>query len=198
MVYLPTSPALFIPLSYKYGLIHCLLFRCFSLVSDFSKFHTQVEFLKGVLSRNGYPRNIIYSCIKRFLEKLHLKPPLVCDTVPKKELFLVLPYLGKVSLQTRTRLIKLFRNKLPSCQLKVVFKSSLTLGSLLSYKDQIPKVLQSGVVYKSSCNSCNAIYIGKTIRHLKVRASEHLGISHLTSIHAYSYWRSYPQLRSCS
>ena len=58
---------------------------------------------------------------------------------------------------------------------------------MLSYKDQIPKVLQSGVVYKFSCNSCNAIYIGKTIRHLKVRASEHLGISHLTGKRVIQY-----------
>ena len=28
--------------------------------------------------------------------------------------------------------------------------------------------------------SCNATYYGKTIRHIKVRMCEHLGISHLT------------------
>ena len=41
-------------------------------------------------------------------------------------------------------------------------------------------MLRSGVVYKFQCGGCNATYYGKTKRHLKVRISEHLGISHLT------------------
>ena len=48
------------------------------------------------------------------------------------------------------------------------------------YKDPIPSSLTSGVVYKYKCSSCNATYIGKTIRHLNVRACEHMGVSHLT------------------
>ena len=31
------------------------------------------------------------------------------------------------------------------------------------------------------CNSCNAIYYGKTKRHFYIRAAEHMGISHLTN-----------------
>ena len=38
----------------------------------------------------------------------------------------------------------------------------------------------SGVVYKHTCGSCKSSYYGETNRHLKVRCSEHIGIS-LTS-----------------
>ena len=31
--------------------------------------------------------------------------------------------------------------------------------------------------YKFQCSSCNATYYGKTKRHFKVRASEHMGVS---------------------
>ena len=40
--------------------------------------------------------------------------------------------------------------------------------------------LQSHIVYKFSCDNYNVTYYGKTERHLNLRSSEHLGISHLT------------------
>ena len=38
-------------------------------------------------------------------------------------------------------------------------------------------MLRSNLIYKLSCGSCTASYIGKTYRHLKVRVSEHQGVS---------------------
>ena len=43
----------------------------------------------------------------------------------------------------------------------------------------LPKKLCPGIVHSFKCNSCNAIYYGKTKRHFYVRAAEHMGISHL-------------------
>ena len=48
-------------------------------------------------------------------------------------------------------------------------------------KDVLPKKLCSGIVYSFKCDSCNAIYYGKTKRHFYVRAAEHMGILHLTN-----------------
>ena len=50
--------------------------------------------------------------------------------VPKKELTLVLPYLGKTSLDLRTRLRRAIERDLPYCQLKVIFKSKCRLHTL--------------------------------------------------------------------
>ena len=41
-------------------------------------------------------------------------------------------------------------------------------------------MLHPNLVYKFRCNICNDIYYGKTKRHFKVRACEHLGITPLT------------------
>ena len=41
-------------------------------------------------------------------------------------------------------------------------------------------MLYSNLVYKFKYNICNDIYYGKTKRHFKVRACEHLGITPLT------------------
>ena len=83
-------------------------------------------------------------------------------------------------MQLRTRLEKLFSNKVPTCKPKIVFRSATRLKNYFKFKDVIPKELLSGIVYRFRCGGCNATYYGKTIRHFKVRACEHLGISHLT------------------
>ena len=41
-------------------------------------------------------------------------------------------------------------------------------------------MLHYNLVYKFKSNICNDIYYGKTKRHFKVRACEHLGITPLT------------------
>ena len=51
---------------------------------------------------------------------------------------------------------------------------------MFRFKDVILKELCSNLVYKFSCSSCNATYYSKTQRHLKIRASEHLGLTPLT------------------
>ena len=100
--------------------------------------------------------------------------------VPKKTLFLVLPYLGPLSLQTRTKLRKSFKGILNRCKLRIVFKSQNKLAKAFCFKDRIPKILTSDVVYKFLCGLCNESYYGECVRHLNVRIGEHIGISPLT------------------
>ena len=53
------------------------------------------------------------------------------------------------------------------------FYSLLTTGKFFSkLKDPVPLDEKSGV-YKLSCDSCPAVYIGQTGRKLKTRVSEH-------------------------
>ena len=46
----------------------------------------------------------------------------------------------------------------------------------------MPDSIQSSVIYKYTCNRCNAVYIGKTSRHLSTRIAEHMGISFRTGL----------------
>ena len=103
-----------IPETYKIGLIKSL-FWCFSLCSNFIKFHHEIDKLKRILYQNGYPHDLVEKCIKEFLDKV-LAPKLlvlVVSTVPKKNLVIALQYLGKLSLQICTRINHIMRNKLP-------------------------------------------------------------------------------------
>ena len=101
-------------------------------------------------------------------------------TVEKKTLFLSLPYLAQISLQTRTNLRKSLEDLLNSYQLQIVFKSQRKLSTVFRFKDRLPSDLVSGIVYKYSCSRCNSTYYGETDRHLKVRSGEDIGISPLT------------------
>ena len=98
-------------------------------------------------------------------------------TLPKKTLFLVLRYLGPLSLQTRIKLRKSLKGILNCCKLQIVFKSQNKLAKAFCFKDHIPKELTSGVIYKFQYGLCNESY--ESIRHLDVRIGEHIGISPL-------------------
>ena len=122
---------------------------------------------------------IIEQTIKSFSNKLYV-PKKVIPTVPKKEDFIILPYLGTMSSNLKRKLRTCFENLLLQRNIKVILKSTNLLSSFFCFKDVIPKDLQSHIVYKFSSDNCNVTYYGKTERHLNVRSIEHLGILHLT------------------
>ena len=111
-----------------------------------------------------------------------MKPVML--TVPIKQLYLVLPFMGKMSaLEKTSQITRSLQKYLPFCKVKTVFKTSNRLRNYFSFKDVVPEPLRSCQIYKFMCRSCNASYIGKTFRHMKVRVSEHQGVSPRTGKH---------------
>ena len=102
------------------------------------------------------------------------------SNVPKRNVFVKLPFLRSTSFQIRKKLQTLFSDKLTSCNLKIVFTSPFRFKSFFTLKNKLPKMLLSGLFYKYMCGGCSATYYGKTKRHFKVHFFEHLGISHLS------------------
>ena len=107
-------------------------------------------------------------------------PKQIIPTEPKKELLIVLPYLGTFFLNLRKRLYKSVSKSLPQCKIKVIFQSKIRLNSFFKFKDSIPLRLCSHLIYKFQCSNCNITYYSETERHLKVRAGEHISTSPLT------------------
>ena len=94
---------------------------------------------------NGDPENFINNCFKVILDnKYRVREKVI--TVPKKTWFLVLPYLGQLLLQTRTKLRKSLIGILNCCKLQIEFRSQNKLAKAFRFKDRIPKELTSGVV----------------------------------------------------
>ena len=120
--------------------------------------------IKRNLEKNSYPSGIIEQSIRSFLNKLHVLKKVI-PTVPKKELFIILPYLGTLSSTLKIEIRTCFKNSLPQCNIKIILKSANRLSSLFRFKDVIPKEVQSRSVYKFLCVNCSVTYFGKTERH---------------------------------
>ena len=157
----------FIPDIYKRGLIETLLHRSFRLCSNYENFHREIETLKSILKHNSYPQVLFFQRALKFM-------------VPKRELICVLPYLGKASLDLRTRLRRTIERNLPFCKLKIIFRSKCRLNTLFRFKNSLEKKICSGIIYRYTCSNCKVTYYGKTFRHFYTRAAEHMGISNLT------------------
>ena len=121
------------------------------------------------------------SVLRKFLDKLFI-PTNVTKTPSEKETISIrLPFLGKISVQLKKQLRDIYKKCLPNVKLNIVFHSQNRIRNAFSFKDVIPKELQSLIIYKYKCSVCNdACYLGKTKRHFKVRSYEHLGLSIFT------------------
>ena len=104
--------------SYKTGLIFTLLFRCFTICSDMQSFHLEVEQLRQIFKCNNYPVALIDQCVKTFLNKIYV-PKRILITVPKKDVLIILPFLGQFSLNLRSRLIIVLTKRYPGVTLKL-------------------------------------------------------------------------------
>ena len=97
------------------------------------KFHHEIDKLKSILYKNSYPRDLVDKCIKEFLDEI-LAPKPVVSAAPKKNLVIGLPYLGKLSLQIRTRIHRIMKNKLPYCNIRFVFQPKCKISNFLHLK----------------------------------------------------------------
>ena len=116
------------------------------------------------------------------MNKLYIKKPVML-TVPKKQLYLVLPYMGKMSALVKSGLARSLHKRLPFCNVRIVFKTSNPLRNYFGFKDVVPEPLHSCQINNFTYRNYNASYTGKTFRHMKVRVSEHQGVLPQTGKH---------------
>ena len=109
----------------------------FSIVSDFSGFHSEVCHLKEVLKKNAFPIKLIDSCIKNFLNKRLTEKP-VTLTAEKNDLVIVLPFLGKLSLDLRTLLKIVSVKNFPFAKLELLLNIQHVFPIISSAKIKCP------------------------------------------------------------
>ena len=167
-----------IPTQYKFGLIFTLLFRFYSICSNWKLFHLEINKLKSILLFNGYPQRFIDICVKKFLLKIHNKDVIENEKEDDKTILtLSLPFLGNMSLKMKKNLNKIIKENIPNCKFRIIFSSKRRIRNYFQFKDKIPYDLQSHLVYKIMCDKCNLVYYGLCERHSKVRFFDHLGLS---------------------
>ena len=165
---------------YKYNFVSTMLHRGFMICSSHRTLHFEILKLKQIFRSNGFPKTLVDRCMKMYSRKVFIKRPNIC-IMPKNQLVCVFPFLDRKPLEIKTRLQNAIERTSPYCKLKVFFRLPSKIVNHFHFKDVLPKKLCSGIVYSFKCDSCNAIYYGKTKRHFYVRAAEHMGILHLTN-----------------
>ena len=172
----------FLPMEYKKGLIATLLHRTFTICSNYKLFHDEIDKLKIIWQKNGFPLFFIDKCVKKFLDKLFVKKT-SGEPSNKKEVNFHMVFLGKITLQVKKKLQSTFRELCPGLKLKIVLSSPNRLRSGFTFKDTLPREMDSMLLYKFTCGTCNSTYIGETKRHFQVRSYEHMGLSVFTDNH---------------
>ena len=168
----------FTPDIYKRNLIETLIYRAQKLCSCVNFLKIEIDFITKMLSQNGFPKYFIQKQINKFEMKTNTAIP----AVNKQRYFLKLPYYGYHSKKIKESLKKLVDEYYPQLDLKLIFINKFKIESMFPYKDRIPAVLRSNLIYKYKCANCEKAYVGVTIRHLKTRISEHMGISPRTEV----------------
>ena len=169
----------YIPLSYKSSLVSTLLYRAFSICCNWKQIHEEIESIKSIMIKNGYPIQLLDRAITTFLGRLH-KPCQKAKEECQEAAMIVLPFLGSYSKLIEKKIKQSLRQHLPNARVNFVYRASTRLRSLFSFKDRIPGYLHLGVVYRYTCSRCKSTYIGETTRHAKRRFYEHMGRSALT------------------
>ena len=167
------------PLVFKTNSCKTLLFRAFSLCSNWTKFHEEITFLKNYFKSNCFPIFLFEKILRHFLDNI-FRPKIKLPTVPKKLMYVSLPYTSgsqKMKRELSNVLLKLY----PYVDFRFIFKNPLTIGSIFSFKDTLPELMRSCLIYEFNCPKCNfGKYVGCTKRLLKVRIDSHRGVSYRT------------------
>ena len=151
-----------------------------STVSVFQLPNRQLtERKKKPAKKNGYPERFLNNCFKTFLTTVS-RPAVKPHTAPKLLISLVLPFTEDHCLQIHNQVTKLLYLAYPHIQLCAVFRPICRVSIFFVFKDRLPITMRSCVVYKITCRSCQASYLGQTFRLLHIRMSEHMGISTYT------------------
>ena len=144
----------FTPVSYKIGLIRCLIHRAFKISSSYMIFDIELEKIKILLQKNMYPKSVIDNQIKTFLDK-QFTVDSVTTSEKQKTLHYSLPYIGHFSHVTKKKLRHIFKDT----DIKILF-SLLKLSSFFSCKDTLPKYLHQLLIktYISVSSKPSKIY----------------------------------------
>ena len=168
------------PINFKLNSCRTLLHRAFKLCSTWPKFHEEIKFLSKYFNNNCYPQYVFQNFIKKYMNNF-FQPRSENFNVPKKEVYISLPYMGSFSSFCKKDLNTVLSKLYPYAKFNFIFKNPLTIGSLFKFKDTLPELMRSNIIYNFICPKCNlGSYIGCSSRLLKVRIDSHSGVSHRT------------------
>ena len=127
----------FIPFMFKLNSIKSLVFRSYSICSDYFLLLSGFQFLNNYFVSNGFPSGLVHSVIRHFLD--HKFTNGINNNANDRPVqYFSLPYFGSQSEKLKIELSKLFSKYVPNVDLKVILVNNFKLGSFFRYKDRLP------------------------------------------------------------
>ena len=129
----------FTQMSYKIGLIRCLMQRVFKICGSYIIFRNELGKIKTLLQKSMYPRRAIDCQNKTFLEKQFA----IVSSTPsekRKTLHYSLPYIGCFPHVRKKKLRHICKRSCEDIEINIAVWP-LKLGSFFICKDTLPKSL---------------------------------------------------------
>ena len=167
-------------MNFKLNNIRTLLYRAFKISSNWHLFHEELLFLLNFFTTNGYPKGLVFSICRNFINKMVVTRNTI-STVDKMKFYHKIPFINNYTcVFIKNSYMKFLSECYPQIDFKMIFINNFKIHGLMKHKEKLPVSLESGIVYLYKCGDCSATYIGSSVRALKSRASEHFAISSRT------------------
>ena len=137
------------PVVGKKGLIFGALSRAKVICSSREWFLPEIDKLRNIFWKNGYSTTFFNKVFESFEQRVQREDS-ECDKESVDMRYIVkIPYIGSLSHEFKSKIIKLFYNDL-RINITPVF-STFKVSKYFSLKSQTPKILTNNVVYKFTC-----------------------------------------------
>ena len=160
----------FSPKARKINLIKTLVHRALMICSK-TRLDSELGTIKQLLIDNGYPEDVLVSCIKEKLANISSEKQFGPEKCP---VYLKLPWIGNVSSKFENQISKAITSCSYAVKPRAVYNTRVMLPS--AKKDSVPTTQKSCVVYEFSCR-CEARYVGRTTQRLADRIKQHVPTS---------------------
>ena len=168
------------PTSWKRALVKCLVNRCHRISSSYCGFANELDNIKTICSKNGYPPLFAQSIIDEFVKSRNISEQNYKAATNLTEranqnnnnvAYFTVPYVGKAS----QKLQNCVKSEMENHGLSVIASyTTTTVGSYFNLKTLCSKYFKSNIVYKFNCSQDSRVsYIGETTRQFFKRIDEH-------------------------
>ena len=137
------------------------------MICSKTKVDSELDTIKKLLIDNGYPEDVLVSCIKGKLTNISSENWLGPEKCPD---YLKLPWIGHVSSKCENQINTVITSCFYDMKPCAVYNTGVMLPS--ANKDSVPTTQKSCVVYEFSCR-CEAQYVGRTAQRLADRINQH-------------------------
>ena len=141
------------------------------MICSKTKLDSELGTIKQLLIDNGYPEDVLVSCIKEKLANISSEKQFGPEKCP---VYLKLPWIGNVSSKFENQSNKAITSCFYAVKPRAVYNTRVMLPS--AKQDSIPTTHKRCVVYDFSCR-CEAWYVGRTTQRLADRIKQHVPTS---------------------